>query len=329
MSDDQRSSTRQPVALRIKLRYSNVEQFISKFALNLSRGGMFLASRNPKPVGTQLFFELRLADDQPVIEGAGEVRWVAGYDREAPDGIHGMGVAFTQLSPASRAVIDKVLELRAARGDVDLDDIPRPAAPTTRLPSQPLTIAPSGPIAVPVAKKPPTTPPPIPAAAARPRPPSAPAPVARAGGARSIESALARARRLADGLEDAGDDALAQLLEDDAVPTATVDQASRELAERLGGNAVDTARFRAPAGSRRPTTVAEAAEDRGAAPRSATVDDALVAIEREGEREVADLRRAKRERDGEALRAIDELKRSSMPRQATEIPIDLDVDDDP
>jgi hypothetical protein len=69
-------------------------------------------------------------------------------------------------------------------------------------------------------------------------------------------------------------------------------------------------------------------EDRRAPSRAGTMDDALSAIEAEGEREVADLRRANRERAGEALRAIDELKRSSVPRQATEIPIDLDVDDD-
>jgi hypothetical protein len=45
--DKRRSGLRLPVALRIKLRYAQVDEFITKFATNLSRGGMFLASRNP------------------------------------------------------------------------------------------------------------------------------------------------------------------------------------------------------------------------------------------------------------------------------------------
>src|SRR5687767_5418248 len=101
--DDNRRERRYPVALRIKLRYTQLEQFISKFATNLSRSGMFLASRNPKPVGTRIHFELRLADDSRLIDGLGEVRWTREYDKNAPDLAYGMGIFLLELGPESRA----------------------------------------------------------------------------------------------------------------------------------------------------------------------------------------------------------------------------------
>src|SRR5262245_38878282 len=95
---EKRASERVPVALRIRLRYQAVDQFISKFAVNISRGGMFLSSRNPKPTGTELYFEIRLADDSPLITGSGEVRWTREYDRAQPDEPHGMGIQFLELT---------------------------------------------------------------------------------------------------------------------------------------------------------------------------------------------------------------------------------------
>ena len=58
-AEDKRTEQRVPVVLRIKLRYTNVDTFISKFAVNISRGGMFISSRAPKPTGTVVKFELR------------------------------------------------------------------------------------------------------------------------------------------------------------------------------------------------------------------------------------------------------------------------------
>ncbi len=233
-ANDKRAERRVPVALRIRLRYSDVDQFISKFAINISRGGMFLSSRNPKPIGTHLQFEMRLADDSPVIEGTGEVRWIREYDRHQPNQPHGMGIRFYELKPDSHVVLERIIEHRRSVGEQDDDSIPEPRA---------VESAPGAPAPAPAVASVVTQPLPEirldPAPAAAVAPPD-PVPAAvdpePSGG---VDGALARARRLSGGIAaDAGDleRELAALLEPVDVPLETsVDQASRDLAARLGG----------------------------------------------------------------------------------------------
>jgi uncharacterized protein (TIGR02266 family) len=212
--NDKRAERRVPVALRIRLRYSDVDQFISKFAINISRGGMFLSSRNPKAIGTHLQFEMRLADDSPVIEGTGEVRWIREYDRHQPHQPHGMGIRFFELKPDSLVVLERIIEHRRAVGEPDTDSIPVPRAadpaapmPVAAVMTQPVQQIRHDPVPVPE-----PVPEPIAPRAAVPAP---------SGIDRDLERELAA------------------LLEPVEVPlAASVDEASRDLAERLGGSPV-------------------------------------------------------------------------------------------
>ncbi|HUS66050.1 MAG TPA: TIGR02266 family protein [Kofleriaceae bacterium] len=275
--EDKRANRRVPVALRIRLRYQQVDQFISKFAVNVSRGGMFLSSRNPKPIGTRLQFEMRLADDSPVIEGSGEVRWIREYDRDRPNEPYGMGIQFTQLSPESRVLIERIIEHRRSLGGITDDDA-IPMSPfvgpdgerATASASMviPVQLAAKRPETIPVVEAPEeaapepmlpppkrkTIPPPIPSAPATP-PVVAPPPDRRRSARTTsdlvgylgseppaVRVAMERARRLAGKLAGSEiDRELALLLADapeDATPEVTIDAASRELAERLGGTAI-------------------------------------------------------------------------------------------
>lgn len=130
--------------LRIKLRYPDVDTFVGKFATNLSRGGMFIASRKPKPVGSQVRFELQLADGSAVVTGEGVVRWVRPFDEKNPRQPHGMGIEFTRLSDDSAAAIDRVVALRRQRG-MDADAIPmqQPRSTPNRSPAPAATPAPA------------------------------------------------------------------------------------------------------------------------------------------------------------------------------------------
>jgi len=138
---DKRATVRVPIALRIRLRYQAVDQFISKFAINISRGGMFLSSRNPKPPGTELWFEIRLADESPVIEGSGQVRWIREYNRNRPDEPHGMGIQFVELSEESWPVLDRIIEHRRTIGEHDDHAIPDPRATMMGLGALPIAPA--------------------------------------------------------------------------------------------------------------------------------------------------------------------------------------------
>lgn len=104
--------------MRIKLKYPDIDTFIQKYAVNISRGGIFIATKQPKPIGTYLRFEFLLSDDgaTSIIRGEGQVQWTKDYDAATPGKPHGMGVKFMRLDADSQAVIDRALRWRADHG---------------------------------------------------------------------------------------------------------------------------------------------------------------------------------------------------------------------
>ena len=212
------------MALRIKLRFRKVDNFISKFATNISTNGMFISSQKPRETGTLLRFELRLADDSTVIAGRGKVAWVRAYDPKRPKDPHGMGIEFTSLSEDSRELIAKIVAERIEQGLGDADGIPfaEPGLEKVSPSSAPGSTVPS---------------------------PSVPGPSLGSAVPEllsienldtlpvNIAAAVARARSLVQADELDGD--LEELFRVSAAPVAeTVDRASDDLARMLGGNAI-------------------------------------------------------------------------------------------
>ncbi len=134
----------------MRLAYGTVDEFAERFAVNLSRGGVFIRTRQPKPVGTALAFELRLTTGEPVVKGQGVVRWVQAEDPSArPPKAPGMGVQFTVLDDASRELVERLVSGRERRGAAPGVAGPAPMAerpahtpPSTRGPSPPARAAP-------------------------------------------------------------------------------------------------------------------------------------------------------------------------------------------
>jgi uncharacterized protein (TIGR02266 family) len=150
--------------MRIKLKYSDVETFIQKYAVNISRGGIFIATKTPKPVGTPLRFEFVLAVGEPgisVIRGEGQVLWTREFDPNQPGKAHGMGVKFTRLDAESQAVIDRALAFRAAHAQPAAEreeksaPRPLPKEPTVAAIVQPAGGEATMPTPLPVAMPPP------------------------------------------------------------------------------------------------------------------------------------------------------------------------------
>ena len=105
-------SSTQPV--RIRLRYASFDAFIDKFAPNVTRGGVFIASRTPLPIGSTFAFEIQLAGGEVALAGDGKVTWVKAFDPAAPQKPHGMGVQFLRLDGPSRELLGKILARKAA-----------------------------------------------------------------------------------------------------------------------------------------------------------------------------------------------------------------------
>lgn len=101
------SPTQKPTGLVLKLPYGSLDEFAVKFRPNLSDGGMFVRTREPRPRGTELVFKIELGDGSLALHGKAISRWV----RLEPDenGPAGMAVEFLHLEPEGRALINRML----------------------------------------------------------------------------------------------------------------------------------------------------------------------------------------------------------------------------
>ncbi len=93
--------------LRIRLPYATEEDFVEKYGSNVARGGLFIATRSPKPEGTGLAFELVLADGGRLLRGEGVV-----VKSQAEGPRAGMTVRFVRLDAYSKALIDRIVTRR-------------------------------------------------------------------------------------------------------------------------------------------------------------------------------------------------------------------------
>src|SRR4029077_16183004 len=118
---------RGPVSLRIKFRSASLDQFIERYGVDVSRGGISSRRREPRAVGTQLRFDFQLQDAAPLISGEGTVVWIRENDPARAGVTPGMGVRFDKLSPSTHPVLEKTLAEKVRRG--------RPGPPPNRAPS--------------------------------------------------------------------------------------------------------------------------------------------------------------------------------------------------
>jgi uncharacterized protein (TIGR02266 family) len=108
-----RQAKRTPVTLKIKFKSATLEQFIERYAVDVSHGGIFIRTKEPLPVGTQMRFEFQLRDATPLITGEGTVVWTRENDPARPGVAPGMGVRFDRLGEGSQEVLDKILAQKA------------------------------------------------------------------------------------------------------------------------------------------------------------------------------------------------------------------------
>src|SRR5262245_49466517 len=108
MAEPTEKETRGPVNLRIKFRSANLDDFIERYAVDVSRGGIFIRTREPLSVGTRLKLDFQLSE-QGLLQGDGTVVWIRENDPSRPAVTPGMGVRFDQLTAESQPVLEKIL----------------------------------------------------------------------------------------------------------------------------------------------------------------------------------------------------------------------------
>lgn len=97
------STQRKDDRLTINKEFDSFDQFIQEYVTNISLTGVFIKSKTPAPVGTEVDLRFTvIMDGIETIEGVGEVVRV---ETDPP----GMGVVFKELSGYSQNLINKLL----------------------------------------------------------------------------------------------------------------------------------------------------------------------------------------------------------------------------
>ena len=113
MDPNTRQAKRTPVTLKIKFKSATLDEFIERYAVDVSHGGIFIRTKEPLAVGTSMKFEFQLKDATPLINGEGTVVWTRENDPTRPGVAPGMGVRFDRLGDGSQNVLEKILAEKA------------------------------------------------------------------------------------------------------------------------------------------------------------------------------------------------------------------------
>ena len=116
---DARKDRRTLLSLKIRYKSATLEDFIERYSMDISGGGVFIKAKKPLAVGTLLKFEFMLQDQSSLIHGVGRVVWrreEADADEGNPSG---MGIKFIKMDPDSRAIVQRIVDERARPGAFD------------------------------------------------------------------------------------------------------------------------------------------------------------------------------------------------------------------
>lgn len=98
-----RNHNRAPIELKVD--YKKLNSFFADYTKNISKGGTFIKTKKPLPIGTRFLFKLTIPQRPQPFELLGEVVWSKG-DAEEP----GMGIRFIYSDDAQRGEFEGVVE---------------------------------------------------------------------------------------------------------------------------------------------------------------------------------------------------------------------------
>jgi len=95
--------------VKIKVDYSTKDIFVSNYVTNLSKGGVFIETKTPLPVQSEIRLTFILPEFNVKIEAKGKVVWTYDVKKGTSKVVSGMGIKFTDLSPENKAKIEEYL----------------------------------------------------------------------------------------------------------------------------------------------------------------------------------------------------------------------------
>jgi type IV pilus assembly protein PilZ len=98
------------MAIELTVEYKRLNAFFADYTKNISRGGTFIKTDKPLPIGTEFTFRLAVPTLAEPLELKGRVQWIVQKGQEAEDEEAGMGIGFVYESELERARISTMVE---------------------------------------------------------------------------------------------------------------------------------------------------------------------------------------------------------------------------
>lgn len=112
--EDKRKHPRAPLQLLIQFRFESFDDFLAEYSTDISLGGMFIRTRQPREEGSFIYLQFALRDGARLIEGLGRV--VRVNPRDDPSRTPGMGIEFVNFDPESMALIEEIVSQKLRAG---------------------------------------------------------------------------------------------------------------------------------------------------------------------------------------------------------------------
>jgi uncharacterized protein (TIGR02266 family) len=107
VQDNRRHSER--IAIEADIGFQSDSNFYTGFSLDISTGGLFVATYNLPAIGTLVNLNFKLPNG-PVLSINGEVKWIREYNEVTPDISPGIGVRFDSLSRSEEEAINNYIK---------------------------------------------------------------------------------------------------------------------------------------------------------------------------------------------------------------------------
>jgi type IV pilus assembly protein PilZ len=105
---NRRKHTRAPIELRVE--YKRLNSFFADYTRNISRGGTFVATERPLPVGTEFLFKLTVPKLNKPLALRGKVHWIVTPEDAEEERVAGMGIGFVYQTEAERQAVEREVE---------------------------------------------------------------------------------------------------------------------------------------------------------------------------------------------------------------------------
>jgi type IV pilus assembly protein PilZ len=108
---ERRRFDRAPIELKVE--YKRLNTFFADYTKNISRGGTFISTDRPLPIGTEFIFALGVPHMTEALKLRGKVMWTTSTEESSPSSPAGMGIEFQYSDDAERhgkeAAVERLL----------------------------------------------------------------------------------------------------------------------------------------------------------------------------------------------------------------------------